>query len=221
MEPKELAPQVYIVSWGGIVSDSTECSVYALRGESGTVLIDSGTRKAHEKILQNLQRAGLSLDDIRAVLLTHCHEDHSEGAYLFARHRIPVAGHPRTAPRVNETWKSHGSPHHISILLEDAQELRVDGLRVRVYHTPGHTAGCLSYLVEFPEHRSIFTGDLVMREGESGWQGDVEFDRSTLLSSLEKLATLEVDHHFTGHGYNLSGGVEWIRKGVEKRRSEP
>jgi sulfur dioxygenase len=66
-------------------------------------------------------------------------------------------------------------------LLEDGQELRIGpSLVLRCLSTPGHTAGCMSFLLEGSgcEPGRVFTGDALLirgcgrtdfQEGESRW----------------------------------------------------
>ena len=57
------------------------------------VLVDNGFNL--KQLARRLERAGLSLDDIDAVLVTHEHSDHVGGVARFAC----KAGFPSTAPR--------------------------------------------------------------------------------------------------------------------------
>jgi len=107
----------------------------------------------------------------------------------------------------------------VDVLVRDGEELDLNGLRVRCLHTPGHTAGCMSYLCELDGRRCLFTGDLVRTNGDLGYCGDDEFDSGRLLASLRRLATLRPQALLTGHGYALEEGWRGLEEGVRKGSS--
>ena len=89
------------------------------------------------------------------VLLTHHHHDHIAelGDLLERWPELQVLAHPDE--RVPGTTGD----------LEPDQEISVGGLGVRALHTPGHTGGMLSLLVEGTD---VFTGDTLFRGSVGG-----------------------------------------------------
>jgi glyoxylase-like metal-dependent hydrolase (beta-lactamase superfamily II) len=93
-------------------------------------------------------------------------------------------------------------------LLDDGQILQLGDIRVTALHTPGHTPGSMSYLVN---ERMLFTGDTLSLRG--GWVAPfvrmINMEHTAQLASIHKLATLEdVEILCTGHsGYT----TEWTR----------
>jgi phosphoribosyl 1,2-cyclic phosphodiesterase len=94
------------------------------------VLVDNGFNLRQLK--RRLARAGLSLDDLDAVLITHEHSDHAAGAAQLARRRgIPVfatAGTARACQLVERgcDWRP----------LRDGATVGVGGVAVRPYAVP-------------------------------------------------------------------------------------
>lgn len=113
---------------------------------------------------------------VGAVLLTHGHLDHSEGAERFAaEHGARVLRHPELA---------------------DGDEVHVGGLTLQVLFTPGHAPDHLAFWLA-PD-RVLFTGDLILGRGSSMVtypEGDV----AAYLRSLERVAALEPRLLFPGH----------------------
>jgi hydroxyacylglutathione hydrolase len=93
--------------------------------------------------------------NVTHVLLTHHHHDHVAelGEVLGRWPQAQVLAHPEE--RV---------PGTTGDLLPD-QELAIGGLTVRPLHTPGHTAGMLSLLVDGTD---VFTGDTLFRNSVGG-----------------------------------------------------
>src|SRR5918996_1400965 len=88
------------------------------------------------------------------VLLTHHHHDHVAelGAVLERWPQAVVLAHPEE--RVPGTTGD----------LRPDEELEIGGLTVRALHTPGHTAGMLSFLVD----GQGFTGDTLFKGSVGG-----------------------------------------------------
>src|SRR5574337_986147 len=84
---------------------------------------------------------------IRYVLDTHTHADHfSASRKLAAQLRVPVVMH-------------RGSPApFVDIRVDDGETLIVGQLRVKVLHTPGHTADSTCLLVD----DCLFSGDTLL-----------------------------------------------------------
>lgn len=103
-------------------------NMYALVGHDGWALIDAGmgTPEARSAILAGLQRAGLSIDILRTIVLTHHHPDHiglsgelqeQSGAAVYM-HPIDEAGlqiiwsgtMPERFKGVSQFFRQHGLP---------------------------------------------------------------------------------------------------------------
>lgn len=87
---------------------------------------------------------------ITKVIDTHQHADHVSSAKQLAR----VTGAIMYESML-ETWDMASS------FLEDKQELEFGKSRLHVIHTPGHTPGSLSYLID---KKYVFTGDTLFVE---------------------------------------------------------
>ncbi len=93
------------------------------------------------------------------------------------------------------------------VYLKDGEELDLDGIRIKVLATPGHTAGGVSYY--FPEGGFLICGDTLFQESV----GRTDFptgSMSTLVRSVkEKLFTLpEETVVYPGHGDSTTIGHE-------------
>ncbi len=100
-----------------------------------------------ERDLAVLKQHGLQL---AWTLETHAHADHVTSAALLAEH----AGARTAAPAGCGIVTA-------AVQLHDGEEIAFGNERLRVLHTPGHTAGSMSYLW----HGHVFTGDTLLIGG--------------------------------------------------------
>lgn len=104
-----------------------------------------------QKIEDAVAAAGARL---RGVLLTHSHVDHIHLAEA-------VAGKfscPAWMSREEIEFSGHRSPNLLEI---DRPSLQIGTLRIEALHTPGHTPGCVCYLIG----NNLFSGDVLFAEG--------------------------------------------------------
>ncbi len=137
-----------------------------LEGES-PVLVDPGPTVSLPVLEQGLRRAGLSIDDLAGVLLTHIHLDHAgaTGTIVKRNPRITVYVHRRGArhmvePRrlLRSAERLYGNqmdalwgdflavPKDNVRALEGGETLELAGRRIEVAYTPGHASHHVSYL---------------------------------------------------------------------------
>ena len=100
-----------------------------------------------ETYLALLKELGLTL---RYTLETHVHADHITASGLL-RERL---GSRSVVHRL-------GGAECADVLVDDGDRIRVGGLDLEVRHTPGHTQGCVSYVMA----DRVFTGDSLLIGG--------------------------------------------------------
>ena len=131
---------------GIMTLDGTNTWVLREPGARRSVVIDPGPLDE-----THLSAVAEAAGDVAAVLLTHGHADHSEGARTFAER----AGCGVRALDPTHRLGSEG--------LDDGDVVEVDGLEIRVVGTPGHTSDSLSVLL--PADGALLTGDTVLGRG--------------------------------------------------------
>jgi len=169
-------------------------------GKDKAVLVDAGLNT--ELILDFIRKKGLSLE---AVLLTHGHPDHLVGAAEIAEATGADVYLNSIEAKVVEMMPEMilamlgidelKTPEEFKPL-EDGQVLELAGLKIKVLHTPGHSPGSVSFLVD----DALFDGDLVFR----GSIGRTDFpggDFGTLIRSVkEKVFVLPTETKvYPGH----------------------
>jgi hydroxyacylglutathione hydrolase len=146
-----------------IVADGFSGVAVVPVGNKQVLLVDAGQDSSGAAILAELSRRGLSPDAVTAVLVTHGHTDHTGALKLFPRAQIMVL--EREVPVVEGREGTHGpvtrlfpvSATGVSVAraLHDGEEVAIGDKTVRVFATPGHTAGSATYLID----GLLFVGD--------------------------------------------------------------
>jgi glyoxylase-like metal-dependent hydrolase (beta-lactamase superfamily II) len=190
---------------------------YLVESPGGLVAVDSGVAGDWPLLVRTLATTGRGPSDLKAILLTHAHADHtgfserarSEAHVAVWTHRDDVAVAQGAPPakqeagagpylRHLEAWRTlfglllHGGMRIVPILevsaFEDGQTLEVPG-RPTVIHLPGHTAGMSA--LHFASHQTVFTGDaLVTRNPLTGRRGPQVMPAALNVDSGQALASL-------------------------------
>ena len=173
------------------------------------VLIDAGL--STHLILDYLKANELELV---AILVTHAHPDHIAGVADVAEatgadvylHEIEIPA-VKMMPEMMLAMlgiEELKTPQDIKPLT-DGQVLELAGLTIKVLHTPGHSPGSTSFLIE----DALFDGDLIFR----GSIGRTDFpggDFDALINSVrEKVFVLDPDTKvYPGHMGSTTVGWE-------------
>jgi glyoxylase-like metal-dependent hydrolase (beta-lactamase superfamily II) len=186
---------------GPMTLDGTNTWILRGSGSDPAVVIDPGPLDpAHLEAVAD--RAG----DVHAVLLTHGHLDHSEGARALAE-RVGC-GVRALDPRF-----VHGEEG-----LHDGDVVSVGDLDIRVVGTPGHSSDSLSFVV--PADRAVLTGDTVLGRGTTV-VAHPDGALGAYLGSLRRLRGLaesaEVDVIWPGHGPVLDEALPVIEYYLKHR----
>lgn len=184
---------------GPMTLDGTNTWVLSAPGASRSVVVDPGPDdEGHlAAVRAAAQERGTR---IVAVLLTHGHHDHSAGAR-------------RLAESVGAGVRALDPDHRLGDEgLVGGDVLEVDGLRLDVVATPGHTADSLSFVLR--GEGALLTGDTVLGRGTSvvahpdGRLGEY----LDSLARLERLASaLGLSAVLPGHGPVLDDPLGVVR----------
>ncbi len=153
---------------------------YLVRRGEEAVLIDAGADDPQVLAELTTSLGALGVTQLKALLLTHTHPDHSAGAAaLRTRCGVEVYVHGLEQPRLDFPTRT----------LADSDVFTVGGQRIGVHHTPGHSPGHLSFSLLGTAEPTIFVGDLLAARG-SVWVGLPEGNVSAYLASLTRIENL-------------------------------
>ena len=187
---------------GLMTLDGTNTWVLREPGASQCVVVDPGpVEEGH------LDRLDEELGDVGLVLVTHHHFDHSETAEELGRRKgCPVRAW-------GPTFTFDADP------LVDGEVLDVDGLKLEVVFTPGHTDDSVSLLM--PSQKALLTGDMVLGRGTTviAWP---DGDLGSYFESIERMRDLAasgaVETLFPAHGPVLDDALGVLEYYLVHRR---
>jgi glyoxylase-like metal-dependent hydrolase (beta-lactamase superfamily II) len=160
-----------------------------LQGTGGVALVDPGPTSALPTLRRELASAGISMGDVRTLLLTHIHLDHAGAAGTLVREnpKLRVYVHERGAPHMVDPSKLLASatrlygddmerlwgevspvPAAALVTLAGGEKVEAGGRSLDVAYTPGHASHHVSY---FSGDSGIaFVGDTAgIKRGAAGY----------------------------------------------------
>lgn len=150
----------------------------------------------------------LQLGEIKWILCTHTHLDHSPAAAaLKAATGAQLLGRPAPAGQ-DATFKP-------DFVVENGQRIELEGgVTLRAIHTPGHASNHVCYLLE--QTKMLFTGDHVM-QGSTVVINPPDGDMRVYLQSLERLLAEDIAIIAPGHGYLIGAPHKEVRRLIAHR----
>jgi glyoxylase-like metal-dependent hydrolase (beta-lactamase superfamily II) len=137
-----------------------------VHGPGGVALIDPGPSSTLPTLRRELEQAGLSMADVRALVLTHIHLDHAGATGTLVRERpeLRVYVHEKGAPHMIDPAKLLASaarlygdamdrlwgevlpvPADAITVLKGGERISAGGRDLDVAYTPGHASHHVSY----------------------------------------------------------------------------
>jgi len=202
---------------------------------SHTVFIDDEQRAlidaaSSEETLMAIHRER----PVTILIVSHGHEDHTMYNYLFpdAQFWVPEGDAPVFqdvdrlidcyAPESDDqrkNWRKlliqecHYQIREPDRLLVDGDSLEFGNTRCSVIHTPGHTPGHCAF--HFLEEKVLYLADLDLTKA-GPYYGDIASSLEDTVTSLERLASIDVDVYLTAHGKGIyDGDPEHIHRYVK------
>ena len=162
------------------------------------LVIDAGCPHTAEETVKFIEDMKLN---VKAVFLTHHHEDHCGGAPKFKekfdvevfapRKSLEILANPPEIPDYRRLVWGQPKPLKATPLNE---VVRVDDLTIKTFETPGHSFDSVSFLIE----KSLFIGDLVTALNPVVMMPDES--PTEIVNSLKMIACLNFEKAYGGHG---------------------
>jgi glyoxylase-like metal-dependent hydrolase (beta-lactamase superfamily II) len=204
---------------------------YLVEGDEGLALVDTSSSDVSARILDTIAAAGHRPEDLRAIVATHYHYDHTgNAAALIERTGARLCVHADDVPYVDgrTPWMPLRPPFSmfdragaaayalkVDEVLHDGDVLPYAG-QLRVIHAPGHTPGHIA--LHAAERGVLFAGDSLMNTlGLRLPMSMSSHDMGQARRSIARLAELDFDVALPGHGAPIIGRAsekiaEWSRR---------
>lgn len=165
------------------------------------ILIDAGA--GADKIVNYIENMNVKL---KYIVLTHCHVDHVADLRRIRKEfpRVPIVineedaeGLAKADINMCDLLGVENNFLDADILVKDGDTLTVGELTAQLIHTPGHTAGSMSILI----NDALFSGDTLFKGTRGRTDLPTGSEREILWSIKDKLLTLPEDTIvYPGHG---------------------
>ena len=197
--PHRLAGNLYFVG-------TQKASSHMIDTGEGLILIDTGYLETAEIIVDSLQILGYDIKDVKYILHSHGHGDHTGGtSRLVALSGAKTMIHEADMRYVN----SLKEPFVPDGYLKDQDVIRLGNTEIYCMETPGHTMGTVSFFLDLEENGVIY------RAGTFGGAGTNQqkknflkarrlsyLQRGYFFKSIAKLKKEHVDVFFGNHAWN-------------------
>jgi N-acyl homoserine lactone hydrolase len=252
---RRLAP-LFDAEW----SDWLPVNAYLIEHRDGVILVDTGASAGLKRLPRwhpyfrscvrfdiepeqeagpKLRALGVTLADVRRVVLTHLHIDHAGGLSHFPKSEILVSpGELRRASGLAgrlrgflpERWPSAFDPKPLVLdsgpygPFARSKRLTADGEIVAVA-TPGHTPDHLSVIVEDGEKAMFIAGDAsyneaTMLSGAIDGVSDDESQATTTLAAIRAFAASRPTIYLPAHDPDAAQRLaERSRRGVAEKEA--
>ncbi len=152
-KPFRVAPRVYYVG-------NTWVGAYLIDTGDGLVLIDTTVFETTYLVLEAVRDLGFDPHDIKNILLTHCHVDHSGGvnqiktisgaAVWQSREDTAFMTQPANLG-LGDKFKITEYP--VDEYFDDDKTLQWGNVSIKTVLTPGHTPGTTSFFITVPDDK--------------------------------------------------------------------
>jgi len=191
-------------------------------------LVDCGLMEMGAYKLEELGNAGIRLDQVKRIIMTHTHMDHigclnelleaiphaevwahkDEALYLERGDDRIVFGNRMFESMIRSQYSIPEGLFTTTVhrKLEGGEVLSLGGLSFKVIHVPGHSVGSIGLFNE--EHRLLMSGDTIYADGAIGRFDLYSADPAELKKSLDLIAELGVDILLPCHNRIVKGGAD-------------
>lgn len=176
-----------------------QASCHLIDTGEGLILIDPGYANTLYLVVSSIYKLGFKPEDIRYIVNTHWHWDHTEATAAMA----DLSGAKTLIGRDDaEKAKQY---FNADILIKDGDTLTLGNTTMTFMETPGHTKGTISLFFDTQENGSTYRVGMFGGAGSNTLRKDTfEFDgcREAYYGSLDRLQLEHVDVFIGNHVWN-------------------
>jgi metallo-beta-lactamase class B len=145
-KPLRIVADIYYVGASGVSS-------YLITSPEGHVLIDTGFEQTVPLIRENVDKLGFRMKDIKLILASHAHADHTGGHALAKQ----LTGARIVMSEADAALLASGGkadflddimpyrPARADQIVRDGEQIKLGKIALTAHLTPGHTKGCTTW----------------------------------------------------------------------------
>ena len=202
-------------------------NVYLVDGGSEFALIDIGYLDAVDEIIDLIRKMDFNLSTCKMIIATHADADHIQGiARAKELLKTKVAAHPLTVAPLETgdeilTYATIKAQNFeipmprckVDVTLDDGQTIDIGNLHLKVWHTPGHTAGQLA----FKMGKLLFSGDNIYKDSCVGViDAHHGSNLPDYIASLKRILKDDADFLLPSHGPVFRRDQKIIQKAIDR-----
>jgi metallo-beta-lactamase class B len=220
-EPFQIISNIYYVG-------TTELACYLIKTNAGLILLDTALEESAPQLRANVEKLGFKLKDIKIMLSSHAHFDHTAGhAAMKAATGAKVYATQADA-EILESGGQRGfhplkpfyPPVKVDQTLKDGEVVRLGDVAMTAHLTPGHTEGNTAWTMQVTEngktYNVVFTSSLSINPGvrmvnNLTWAGVAD----AYAKSFAKLKALPCDVFLGPHAAFFQMADKFKRRGTQ------
>ncbi|MCR9252153.1 MAG: MBL fold metallo-hydrolase [bacterium] len=202
---------------------------FLIKGKNKHILVDTGVPNSQSRIIAQVKAHGIDINDISLIVVTHAHIDHFGSAFRLKQlldapilaHELDTDSYLKGMADVStmklnkpQWWlfrqmikNEKAPPFTPDIIMKGDEEydLKQWGIDGKIIHTPGHTPGSLSIVLENEEviimdmmASGIMLGGIMFHNRVK--HPPFHDDLSQLKLSFERVLKEKGDRYYLGHG---------------------
>jgi metallo-beta-lactamase class B len=201
--------------------------MWLIQTGQGGILVDAGGSSSLPFAWAKMEAAGIEPKQVRYLMHTHSHGDHTGGGYLWRAMGLKIVAAESAAyalgwlmPMLTDYGVWVPRPVDLPLPLKragDEAEITLSGLRIRALFVPGHTVDSVVYMMELNGKRVAFTGDIGFDAKNNildrCW-GDRDKAKVVVGVVRSALIPWRPDFVFTGHS-SMREGTQFLQSLVE------
>ena len=174
---------------------------------AGLIMIDTGSPANLNVILNGLEALGFSPKDVKYIINSHWHWDHTEATAAM----VELSGAKTLIGR--EDYEKAKRYFDADILISEGDTLTLGNTTIDFIETPGHTKGTLSFFFNVEEDgRSVRAGMFGGAGVNTLHQGKFDYDgcREDYRNSVNRLLGEKVELFLGNHSWNNHTYEKWL-----------
>src|SRR5215471_1321185 len=198
---------------------SEQLGSFLITTPQGHILINSDYEETVPVIRAAVEKLGFKFTDIKILLGSHAHPDHTTGDALVKQLTgATVMAMEQDVPALNNI-RPGGKPHPIDRVLHDGDKVTLGGTTLTAHLTPGHTKGCTTWTFKASENGKTYdvvvVGSLSLNAANLGDNPAYPNIREDFIKSFKVMRSLPADVFVGSHNgfYQMAQKYAQLEKG--------